>query len=1114
MLRNPERVPLIATKLVCPRYHGKTVQRVLLAERLSNSDCHVLLVLAPAGYGKTVFLSQFAEDSSHPFAWYSLDSHDNDLITFIRHLAAALRKDNALEEAPLRQIVSMLDPDKLCRSAVSFFVQALQAKHFEHANIILDNWHVISDPLIYSFLDELIPLLPPTVRLILCGRSSLELAASLNLHRLHVAGQLQVFTRQDLQFTDDELKCLCSLSEVSIEDCFDKLRALSGGWPIAANYFAKHGKVDTCQDAIPPAMASYIERDVLQGHPRDIVEFLSKVSVLPRFSASDCDQLLEQEHSQDSISYLESQQLFLDKADEKYRLNPLIRSYFADKLSSEKSALYRKAGAITLKQGDPDQAIACFIEAGDRERATEVVVQFGDDFISRGRWQTVAKWLKTALTPEEIQSRPRLLLLQGLVEIGRGQLAHAQRAVNQAETLFRRHGDQTGLAECKLLRARISRGLGTIGESFRYLFDAESNLSASRLKLLKDIEKSVMYYSSGRLQDARDVLEKCLREVEQQGDQDALVVILEALGNVCYLLGEVPRALSLFKRGMSLCPEGVMPGYNFQDVMSAIYDDWGETEQALLIAQRSLAVKEKMGLTEDIPSACLQLACVYTNLGRFEEAERYFHRGIDYVREHDSDRSGLALNLVFLARALSLQGRWVEARAYAQEALELAEAQPRLFRTSVPAVAGPILAYTGSWDEGIELLKQAEKRASSMAFAKGWAYCCQSLAYLYRLQGDEEQAKVYAHEALIRSAKINDLQNFVTCYRWYYPILLYGLTSGTEISFVQRVLRKVGVPCLEHLIPLAVQGDAPTKQRIIPVLLEIGGPEAVRVLETLSRDPNVPVRNLAAQVYRRLTGVSETQSSSTRPVLRLHVLGAVRLFQDEEEIVGVKWRSLRARDLLIYLVHARQPVSKDQIIEALWPEDCADYEKADAKFHTTVYRLRSVLKQYGFTEMIKHGSDAYSLDGIVETDLERFESLIKAAAGLEQNSPEQMKLLEEALENYHGDYLEYLDYDWLIQDRESLRLRYCETKLQLINCYLAASHYEKAISELVSLLRKDELNEIYHSLLILAYAKSGQRLAAQRQYARLTEILEEELGVKPSLEIQTLCKDLRLGPAM
>lgn len=1115
MPQDPERVPLIATKLVCPKYHGEMVQRVHLAERLRSAECQVLLVVAPAGWGKTVFLSQMAAASAQPVAWYSLDSYDNDLITFVRHLAASLRKEKSFPEDQLRQIMSAEDPQKLHRSIVSFFVQLLQSSRLKNTTIILDNWHVIRDPLIYAFFSDLIPLLPPTVRLVISGRCTLELSAALNLQRLHAAGQVQLIDRQALQFAEDEVKDLCSLADIPAEEHFADIMELSGGWPIAASYLAKHlkekGKINS---GISEPISDYIEREILQSHPPDIVDFLTKISVLSSFSVSDCDQLLEQGNSLEKISCLESQQLFLEKMGDRYRLNPFIRSYLISRLGSEETALYKTAGEIALKNADPDQAISCFVRAGERERAAEVIVEFGDDFISRGRWQTVAAWLETALTDEEIQESPRLLLLQGLVEISRGQLGHAQRAVSQAENLFLRHGDQTGLAECKLLQARICRGRGTIVESFRYLFDAESNLSASRLKLLKDIEKSVMYYTSGRLQDARDVLEESLREVEQQGDQDALVVVLEALGNVCYLLGEVPRALSLFKRGMSLCPGGIMPGYNFQDMMSAVYDDWGETEQALLIAQRGLAVKEKMGLTEDIPSACLQLACVYANLGRFEDAEQCFHRGIDYVREHDSDQSGLALNLIFLARTLGLQERWIEARTYAQEALEIAKSQPRLIRTSIPTIAGPILALTGSWEEGINLLQQAEKRASHMGFAKAWAYCCQSLAYLYYLQGDQEQAEAYAHKALVRSARINDLQNFVACYRWYHPILMYGLTAGTEISFIQRVLRKVGEPCLQHLIPLAEQGDTPTKQRIIPVLLEIGGPAAIRALETLSRDPDLPVSNLAAQAYRRLIGAAETRSSSTRPALRLHVLGTVRLFRDEEEIVGVKWRSLRARDLLIYLVHARQPVSKDQIIEALWPEDCADYEKADAKFHTTVYRLRSVLKQYGFTDMIKHGSNAYSLDGTVETDLERFESLIKAAAGLEPNSPEQMKLLEEALENYHGDYLEYLDYDWAIQDRESLRLRYCETKLQLINCYLAANHYEKAISELVSLLRKDELNETYHSLLILAYAKSGQRLAAQRQYARLTEVLKDELGVKPSLDIQSLCKDLRLGPAM
>ena len=61
--------------------------------------------------------------------------------------------------------------------------------------------------------------------------------------------------------------------------------------------------------------------------------------------------------------------------------------------------------------------------------------------------------------------------------------------------------------------------------------------------------------------------------------------------------------------------------------MSAIYDDWGETEQALLIAERSTTAREKMGLTELLPSSLLQLALVYTNLGRFEDAERCF-RGV------------------------------------------------------------------------------------------------------------------------------------------------------------------------------------------------------------------------------------------------------------------------------------------------------------------------------------------------------------------------------------------------------------------------------------------------------------------------------------------------------
>lgn len=270
---------------------------------------------------------------------------------------------------------------------------------------------------------------------------------------------------------------------------------------------------------------------------------------------------------------------------------------------------------------------------------------------------------RTAVTEKEIGTNPRLSLLQALVDIGRGQLDQARKAVIQVETLFQQSNDLVGMAECQLLQARISRGRGAMQESFRFLFDAEANLSESHFKLLLTIEKSVILYSAGKLKDARSVLLQCLEEYEGTGDNEAVVMILEALGNVTYLLGEPSRAIT-------------------------------------------------------------------------------------------SDRSSLALNLVFLARTLSLQEKWIKARTYAKEALEVAESHPYLLRTSIPTVTGPILARTGTWDLGMELLKKAETRADTMGFVKAHAYNCQAQAALYFMQGDHERATSYTEKALYLSVKV------------------------------------------------------------------------------------------------------------------------------------------------------------------------------------------------------------------------------------------------------------------------------------------------------------------------------------------------------------------------
>jgi LuxR family maltose regulon positive regulatory protein len=1113
VIRHPDHMPVIATKLQCPQYQAQMVERTALLQRLPGPDCKVLLVLAPAGCGKTVLLSQLVRASARPAAWYSLDPHDDEPRTFIRHLAAALQRHTTLNEVQLHRLVSRTEPEALCRPALSFFVDALEASS-SGLLIVLDNWQVISDPIIYRFVSELIPLLPAGSQLVLSGRSSLDLLGRLALEGLHLAGQVQLIGRRDLSLTPAELERFFALRDSSLtEEQLELVAALSGGWPITVSFFAQLSSgPETAKERIPPALAAYMDRELLQEMPEEISDFLIKTSVFSQFTAADCDQLLGSTGSEEKIRYLQAHQFFLEQLGEQYNLVPVVRSHLRGKLGPEKPGLYKKAGTIAIGRGNLPQAIGCYLEAGESEGIPDLVAALGEEAVLHGRWQELSSWLEEALTLEQIRGDPRLSLLQALVEINRGQLGHAQKAVDRAESLFTLAGDQIGLAECQLLKARISRGRGAQEESFQFLFDAETNLSTSRFKLLLAIEKSTIYYAAGRFRESREILRRCLEEYEGAGDAEALVRILEALGNVTYLLGEPARALLLFKRALSLCPEGVMPGYDFQDMMSAIYDDWGETEQALLIAERSEALREKMGLTELLPSSCLQLAMVYTNLGRFADAELCFRRGIDYVREHESNRCDLALNLVFLARTLAIQGKWVAARACALEALEVAASLPRLYRTSVPTVAAPILARTGSWDWGLTLLKEAAASAQEMGFSKCLAYAYQSLAYLHFLHGDVEKAREYTYQALTTSAKINDLQNVVSCYHWYHPLLMHGLAEGIETSFVQRVLRKVGERCLKHLLPFVPGGSPEAKQRIIPVLVEIGGDEACSLLAMLQKDAVEYVRNMAAEALERLRSPEESAHRAAVPALRLQLLGPVRIFVDSQELTGIKWRSQRARDLLIYLAHVGQPVTKDQIIEALWPDDNQDLEKADAQFHTTLYRLRTVLKNYGLPDLIQRGTDAYSLTVPASTDLDRFEALLKAALSQEADSPEQMKLLEEALKHYHGDYLENLDYQWVIPHREALRLRCGEAQLRLVHCYLKASQYEKAISELVMLLKRDELNELYHALLIEAYAKSGQRQAAQRQYALLTGILQRELGVKPSPETQQAYHSLNLGP--
>jgi LuxR family transcriptional regulator, maltose regulon positive regulatory protein len=437
-----ERDVLLATKLHLPRPHPGFLPRRRLLDRLAEGPPRELtLVCAPAGFGKTSLLGDWARRSQTPVTWLSLDEGDNDPVRFWRYLAAAL--DQVCQGVGGLVAALLRSPPPPLEAVVTVVVNALAGLPDQVA-LVVDDYHLIEAPAVHDSLVLLLERQPAQLRLLLASRADLPLP----LARLRAGGQLAELRERDLRFTPQETAELLDdvmgleLPAGSVAELSARTEGWVAGLQLAA--LSLQGRADPAGFVVTFTgshrhVLDYLTQEVLERQPEQLREFLLETSVLDRLSGPLCDAVCGRNDSQAVLEQVERANLFLVPLDEVrgwWRYHHLFADLLQARLQQQRPdrvpELHRAAAAWHDRHGLADDAVHHVLAAGDTGWAARLIERHLERLLVRGEGATLQRWL-VRLPAELVDARPRLCLVEAYGALIDGRLEEAERLVEDAE---------------------------------------------------------------------------------------------------------------------------------------------------------------------------------------------------------------------------------------------------------------------------------------------------------------------------------------------------------------------------------------------------------------------------------------------------------------------------------------------------------------------------------------------------------------------------------------------------------------------------------------------------------------------------------------------------------
>ncbi len=1063
------------TRIIPPRRRSDLLTRSRLINLLNDLvEKKLILVTAPAGYGKTSLLIDFATQTELPVCWYAIDVEDRNPQRFLAHLIASIRLKfpmfGEMSGAAMNSAApGQFDLNELITPLVNDVYENIQ----EHFIIILDDFHLVEgSKSITSFISRFCQESDEACHVIIASRILVTLP---DLMLMVARTQVDGLDYEALAFRPDEIQALAmqNYQRVISDSLAQQLVELSEGW-VTGLLLSKSLSSSDNLTQIRVARASgtglneYFN-ELLLSQPVSIQKFLVFSSLMDEFDADLCREVLADLLSSPGESWepqfgdiLRLNLFVLPVGDEGLwlRYHHLFRDYLQAKLAREYAEIVpvikRKLASVCFKRGDWERAFRFYADIDEQEALLGIIEQAGPLMISSGRWDVVETWFNT-LSPGVLADRPRAIALQAYLAMLLGEASRALRLFEIAIPALRTNGppDQFILA-----LVRRSGSLRLQGKYEAAMVDAREALEVTDqggatpyLRAETSRAIGLVYYQEGELKAAQEWLNQALMALQSSGNEETLAKLLVDVGLVEYLLGNYSTAKETYRRALDKLQDTTNYAWqaSLYNNLGMLQSLLGEYEEAVEDLEKALDYA-RMG--SDLRMQAFALASIgdlYQILEAYEEALEAYRRARSIAEKVKEGKLLIEIDLGEINVA-GRQGEYVVAVERLEQILDRA----RLIQSPAELAAcqvakGYLLIRQDRFAEAIQVLKEAasyyEHKSDSIAAARSQFF----LAAAFSNAGALFDAYPILQKGL---SWIKDLENFA-----------YAAVLGRQV-----------LPGLEK-IQTYMPGDS--------------------VLQALMIEIKTFARTLAGLRRRIRSKAAVVPIASAR--MHIYALGSMTVEVDQHQVSGSDWGSDFARDFFYLLLTHPGGLSREAIEVSLWP-DASDSE-LKYRFKNNIYRLRRALGQ----DVILLKDDKYYFNSGLdyEYDVERYHKALEQVLA-STKLIEKLEYYQVAMNLYKGSFLPQAGGTWVVAERERLAMGHLEALMTMADLYLQGQQYTKALNCCLRALAEDNCNEAVYQKIMRIYARLGNRAAITRQFKRCQQALKKEINMAPSAETTAL----------